>query len=45
MNEQKSQMINASEICSVCGKELPTESNRIICKECEQKYEGYTTKR
>lgn len=24
-------------VCVSCGAELPTESNRMICKECEEK--------
>lgn len=24
-------------VCAVCGAELPTESGRVICKECEEK--------
>jgi hypothetical protein len=25
------------EVCVVCGNPLMTESNRMICKECEEK--------
>ena len=25
------------EVCVACGKELPTESCKHICKECEEK--------
>lgn len=26
-----------AEVCVVCGAPLMTESNRMICKECEEK--------
>lgn len=29
--------VKSENICAVCGAELPTESNRMICKECEEK--------
>lgn len=25
------------DVCVACGKPMPTESNRMICKECEEK--------
>lgn len=34
MSEEK-HFVKSEEICAVCGKELQTESGRIICKECE----------
>lgn len=30
-------LIVTSEVCVVCGNPLPTESSRMICKECEDK--------
>lgn len=32
--------INGDKICVVCGDLLPTESGRMICKECEENYES-----
>jgi hypothetical protein len=29
--------IIVAEVCVACGKPLATESNRMICKECEEK--------
>jgi predicted amidophosphoribosyltransferase len=37
--------VDGNEICVACGKPLPTESNRMICKECEAKYESDFEKR
>lgn len=31
-------IVKSENVCACCGKELPTESGRIICKECEDKY-------
>lgn len=28
--------IKSENICASCGAELPTESGRTICKECEE---------
>lgn len=35
MSEER-HLVKSEEICAVCGKELQTESGRIICKECEE---------
>lgn len=35
MGEER--IVKSEDICAVCGKELPTESGRIICEECEGK--------
>lgn len=35
MGEER--IVKSEEICAVCGRELPTESGRIICEECEEK--------
>ena len=35
--EKKPRMIDGWALCVMCGAELPTESNRMICKECEEK--------
>lgn len=45
MKDEKGEVINSSEICVVCGKPLATESNRMICKECEERNESYITQR
>lgn len=29
--------IKCDEVCAVCGARLPTESGRVICKDCELK--------
>lgn len=36
-SSEKPRMIDGWVLCVVCGAELPTESNRMICKECEEK--------
>ena len=35
MNDER--IVKSDEVCAVCGEPLPTESGRIICKECEEK--------
>lgn len=30
-------VVKHENVCAVCGAELPTESGRVICKECEEK--------
>ena len=30
-------LIATTEICVACGNPLPTESTRMICKECEER--------
>ena len=36
-NKLFTQLVKGEDICAVCGNPLPTESGRIICKECEEK--------
>lgn len=40
----KSEILVSAEVCVACGNPLPTESNRMICKECEVKANESTCK-
>jgi hypothetical protein len=35
--EKETKKLIRSEVCVACGNPLPTESSRMICKECEVK--------
>ena len=38
------QIVKNDEVCVVCGQPLPTESGRLICKECEKESNDSRTK-